>query len=143
MEAAENELNRVEALFGRALMASLNLDIWNYYLDYIRRTHPLSTGGTAARTVVSQAYEFVLQHVGIDIESGSIWSEYIAFLKTAPATSTWEEQQRNDQLRRTYQRAVVVPLNNVESLWREYNTFENGVNKQTVSLGLCFPGRLY
>lgn len=133
MEAAENELNRVEAIFSRALMVSLHLDIWNYYLDYIRRTHPLSTGGSSARTVISQAYEFVLQHVGIDLESGSIWADYLIFLKTASATSSWEEQQRNDQLRKVYQRAVIIPLNNVEFLWREYNAFENGINKQTVS----------
>lgn len=132
MEASENELNRVEALFSRALMASLHLVIWNYYLDYIRRTHPLSTGGSSARTVIAQAYEFVLQHVGIDLESGPVWADYVIFLKSAPATSSWEEQQRNDQLRKVYQRAVVTPLNNVEFLWREYNAFENGINKQTV-----------
>lgn len=132
MEASENELNRVEALLNRAMMSSLHLDIWNYYLDYIRRTHPLSTGGSSARGVISQAYEFVLQHVGIDLESGPIWADYLTFLKSASASSTWEEQQRTDQLRKAYQRAVVIPLNNVEFLWREYNAFENTINKQTV-----------
>ena len=112
-------------------MACLNVDIWSYYLDYIRRMNNLSTGGTQARSVISQAYEFVLQHVGIDLTSGSIWSDYLAFLKTGPASSTWEEQQRNDLVRKTYQRAVMIPLNNVETLWRDYSTFENAINKQT------------
>ena len=131
MEAAANEFVRVEQIFSECLMSCLHLDIWSYYLDYVRRMNNLSTGGSQARSVISQAYEFVLQHVGIDVTAGQIWSDYINFLKTAPATSTWEEQQKNDLVRKTYQRAVVTPLNNIEILWREYNAFENSVNKQT------------
>lgn len=44
----------------------------------------------------------------------------------------WEEQQQKDNLRKIYQRAVCVPLNNVEALWKSYDAFENGMNKQTV-----------
>lgn len=44
-----------------------------------------------------------------------------------------------DALRKTYQRAVQVPLNNVEQIWQEYNQFENNLSKMTVSflLMLC------
>lgn len=133
METSANEFVRVEQIFNECLMTCLHVDIWSFYLDYIRRMNNLSTGGSQARSVISQAYEFVLQHVGIDIQAGPIWSDYITFLKSAPATSTWEEQQRSDLVRKTYQRAVVIPLNNVEALWRDYNTFENSINKQTVT----------
>lgn len=37
-----------------------------------------------------------------------------------------------DLLRRVYQRAVKVPLTNVEAIWKEYDLFENGLNKLTV-----------
>lgn len=37
-----------------------------------------------------------------------------------------------DALRSVYHRAVVVPLENVEILWRELDSFENGLNKITV-----------
>lgn len=39
-----------------------------------------------------------------------------------------------DDLRRAYQRAVGVPLLNVEQLWREWDGYENGLNRVTVSL---------
>lgn len=45
---------------------------------------------------------------------------------------TWEDQQRMDALRKAYQRAVQIPLNNVEQIWQEYNQFENSMNKMTV-----------
>lgn len=38
-----------------------------------------------------------------------------------------------DDLRRAYQRAVSVPLLNVEQLWREWDSYENGLNRVTVS----------
>ena len=39
-----------------------------------------------------------------------------------------------DNLRKVYQRAVCIPLNNVEALWKAYDAFESGLNKLTVHL---------
>ena len=37
-----------------------------------------------------------------------------------------------DALRKIYHRAVQIPLENVEKLWSELETFESGLNKITV-----------
>ncbi len=49
-------------------------------------------------------------------------------------TNAWEIQQQTDAIRKVYQRAVVIPMNNVEAIWRDYDAFENKQNKVTVSL---------
>lgn len=49
------------------------------------------------------------------------------------ARTPWQEGQKMDDLRRAYQRAVSVPLLNVEQLWREWDSYENGLNRVTVS----------
>lgn len=85
------------------------------------------------RDIVAKAYDFALQHVGQDKDSGDIWGEYIQFVKSGPANSTWEQQQKMDHLRKIYQRAVQIPLENVETLWKDYEAFENGLSKITVS----------
>lgn len=36
-------------------------------------------------------------------------------------------------MRRAYQKAVTIPLNNVEHLWKEYDQWENNLNRLTVS----------
>lgn len=44
-------------------------------------------------------------------------------------------------MRRAYQKAVTIPLNNVEHLWKEYDQWENSLNRLTVSfffLKKCF-----
>ncbi|KAG4300845.1 hypothetical protein PCK1_002922 [Pneumocystis canis] len=131
MELANNEFIRVETIFSRCLRSVLSVDLWKFYLDYIRRINNVSTGGAQARLVISQAYEFVLAHVGIDKDSGSIWSDYINFIKTAERNSTWEEQQRIDHIRRVYYRVISIPIANIETLWREYDAFENSLNRTT------------
>ena len=148
----------MEALFARCLRPSPSVSLWKFYLDYIRRVNPVdpSLGDRAkdARGVISKSFEFALAHVGMDRLAGEMWLEYIGFLKegsvspppsfarsTSPLLTrddsqnrgTWEDQQRMDTLRTAYQRAVQIPLNNVEQIWQEYNQFENGMNKMTVS----------
>ena len=71
--------------------------------------------------------------MGSDIESGPIWYDYIEFLKEGDVTGTWEAQQKMDKLRQTYQRAVCIPLANVEQIWQGYDAFENNLNRATVS----------
>ncbi|KAI9830215.1 MAG: mRNA 3'-end-processing protein rna14 [Phylliscum demangeonii] len=135
MELANNELYLVEETFNNALRRIPHLQLWSMYLDYVRRRNNLTTdtAGTA-RTVISQAYDFVLQNVGIDKDAGRLWQEYIHFLRSGPGTiggSSWQDQQKMDQLRRAYQRAICIPTAAVNGLWREYDAFEMGLNKIT------------
>lgn len=37
-----------------------------------------------------------------------------------------------DALRKTFHRAVAIPIVNVESIWRDYDAYENSLNKFTV-----------
>ncbi|KAF9898213.1 mRNA 3'-end-processing protein rna14, partial [Lobosporangium transversale] len=105
----------------------LSVDLWKYYLNYIRRINT----GPESRDIITKAYDFVLQHVGLDRDSGPIWADYIFFLKSGLVQNTWEEQQKMDAMRRVYQKAVCIPLNNIENIWRDYDSFENGLNKLT------------
>ena len=72
-----------------------------------------------------------MNHVGQDKDAGEIWNDYIQFLKAGETSSTWEEQQKMDSLRKAYHRAVQIPLDNVERLWSELETFETNLNKIT------------
>lgn len=136
LELANNELQYVERIFQRSLLIAPNVELWSLYLDYIRRRNNLTTDtGGKARSIVSQSYEFVLNNVGCDREAGRIWSEYIQFVKSAPGSvggSGWQDQQKMDSLRKVYQKAVTMPVHGVEQLWREYDQFEQGLNKLTV-----------
>ncbi|KAF8972103.1 hypothetical protein BDZ97DRAFT_1783153 [Flammula alnicola] len=118
---------RATDLFKKFLIRSPCVELWIYYLNYVRRINVEST----QRDDVRMSYEFALNHVGQDKDSGQIWGDYIQFLKSGQATTTWEEQQKMDALRKVYHRAVQIPLDNVERLWQELETFETNLNKIT------------
>lgn len=46
-----------------------------------------------------------------------------------------------DLLRGVYRRAVQIPLDNLEQLWREWDAFENNLNKTTVRVLSVFTFR--
>jgi len=134
MELDNSDFVAAEALFGKSLKDVLHVQLWTVYLDYIRRRNDLTDTSGQGRLTVSQAYEFVLDNVGIDKDSGRIWQDYIQFIRLGPGTiggSGWQDQQKMDQLRKAYQRAICVPISNVNTLWKEYDQFEMGLNKMT------------
>ncbi|TFK28593.1 mRNA 3'-end-processing protein RNA14 [Coprinopsis marcescibilis] len=123
----EENYGEAEQLFIKFLRTSPSVDLWKFYLSYVRRRN----SGANTRDIVRKSYEFALNHVGQDKDSGEIWNDYIQFIKAGETSSTWEEQQKMDALRKVYHRAVQIPLDNVERLWSELETFETGLNKIT------------
>ncbi|KZT01729.1 Suf-domain-containing protein [Laetiporus sulphureus 93-53] len=116
-----------ESLFKRFLRTSSSVDLWKVYLTYVRRVNT----GPNARDVVRKSYEYALNHIGQDKDSSEIWTEYIQFLRSGETTTTWEEQQKLDAIRKAYSRAAQAPMENTKKLWKEYQDFENSLNKIT------------
>ncbi|KAJ4163874.1 hypothetical protein LMH87_005578 [Akanthomyces muscarius] len=124
-----------EQLFGRCLMTVPNVKLWTVYLNYIRRRNDLTNdpAGQARRTV-TQSYEFVIDNIGVDRDSGDVWLDYVQFIKNGPGQiggTGWQDQQKMDQLRKVYHRAINIPMSTVNTLWKEYDQFEMGLNKVT------------
>ncbi|KAI9894252.1 MAG: mRNA 3'-end-processing protein rna14 [Vezdaea aestivalis] len=135
MELEYEHFYEAEQIFSKYLQNVPSVQLWKVYLDYVRRRNNLTTDTTGqARTVVSQSYDFVLDNVGNDPESGQLWQEYIHFVRSGPGTpggAAWQDQQKMDQLRKAYQRAICVPNQYTTTFWKEYNSFETSLNKQT------------
>jgi len=136
MELSLDNFAQAEGIFGRTLFAVPHVQLWTAYLNYVRRRNDLSDPSGVARQTVSQAYEFVLNNIGQDRDAGTIWQDYIAFIKSGPGQlggSSWQDQQKMDLLRKAYQRAICIPMANLNIFWKEYDQFELGLNKMTVS----------
>ncbi|KAI6777943.1 mRNA 3'-end-processing protein-like protein [Emericellopsis cladophorae] len=135
LELRMDNFRAVEHLFERCLGLVPSVKLWTVYLDYIRRINDLSNDASGqARRTITQSYEFTIERVGVDKDSGVIWSDYIQFLKTGPGQvggTGWQDQQKMDQLRKAYHRAINVPTSKVNELWREYDQFEMSLNKMT------------
>ncbi|KAL7619907.1 mRNA 3'-end-processing protein rna14 [Parahypoxylon ruwenzoriense] len=134
MELSLNNHNQAEGIFTRTLMKVPSVQLWTSYLNYVRRRNDLNDPTGQARQTVSRSYEFVLNTIGQDRDSGVLWQDYIQFIKTGPGQiggSGWQDQQKMDILRKAYQRAISIPMANLNSLWKEYDQFEMALNKMT------------
>ena len=123
-------------MFGRAVQNGDYVPVFSCYIDFVRRRFNLTNdaGGKSRETIV-MAYEFVLGQVGIDVDSGKLWIDYIELQKTAPGVlggTNWQDMQKMDTLRKLYQRAVSIPTGATLEIWRDYDRFEMGLNKVTV-----------
>ncbi|KAI4149005.1 MAG: hypothetical protein LQ341_001434 [Variospora aurantia] len=135
MENEAHNLPKVEHILSTILRSLPNLRLWSIYLDHIRRRNDITRDTTgSSRQTITQAYEVALDNIGIDKDSGYLWQEYIQFLKSKPGETggpTWQGQQKMDQLRDAYRKAIKVPTQATQSLWKEYDQFEMSMNKTT------------
>ncbi|PRT54755.1 mRNA 3'-end-processing protein RNA14 [Wickerhamiella sorbophila] len=120
----KGELKRLEKLFSKALPIVPYVPLWSTYIAHVQQA---TAGNPDGAATVSQAYEYTLDKVQYDSQSGQIWAQYIDFLDGLPAASSWEKQHKMDEMRKAYRRVVFLPVSNIEQLWRAYNGFENSV----------------
>ncbi|KAJ7166895.1 hypothetical protein C8R46DRAFT_1034874 [Mycena filopes] len=57
-----------------------------------------------------------------------LWVFYLDFLDTGDVGSVWEASRKTELLRSTYHLCLKIPLENVESLWVQYEAFEMSVD---------------
>ena len=126
-------LKSLESIFSRCLKTAIHVDIWKFYLSYVKQINIELTPNPSAeqRMIVVKAYEFALSFIGLDVYSSSIWVDFLEFVKSSKPENLYEEQQKMDLLRSIYQRAICIPIQALESIWKEYDAFENNLNKLT------------
>lgn len=134
-ELQRDEFKIVERLLAECLSgekANNDLQLWATYLDYVRRTNNLITGGQEARAVVVRAFELVMEKCAVfEPRSTLFWNDYLGFLEQWKPVNKWEEQQRIDMIRRLYKRMLSVPFESIEKMWNRYTQWEQDINSLT------------
>ena len=78
MEKKDDEA--VSEIFSRCLRDVLAPELWLVYVNYAKATNENGTTEEGARAIKA-AFEYCVDHVGEDVESGKIWEEYVDFVK--------------------------------------------------------------
>ncbi|EXJ86434.1 hypothetical protein A1O3_03385 [Capronia epimyces CBS 606.96] len=132
-EEEHDRMRAMETLFNRSLLEVLDVQLWSLYINYVRRRNSMQTGDIArSYNIINDAFSFALKTIGMDKDSGSLWQDYIHFLKTGPGTvggTGWQDGAKVDTLREAYQKAIAVPTAATTTLWKEYDAFETGLSK--------------
>ncbi|XP_076256527.1 cleavage stimulation factor subunit su(f) isoform X2 [Rhynchophorus ferrugineus] len=125
-EIKARNFERVEKLFQRCLMKILNIELWKLYLTYVKET---KASLPTYKEKMAQAYDFALDKIGMDIHSYSIWNDYVNLLKGVEAVGSYAENQKISAVRKVYQRGIINPMTGMETFWKDYIAFEQGINQ--------------
>ena len=133
LEIAAGNHDAVQALFQRSLLQNADAELWICYLQYIKTINSDAQGHIRpdGRTTVDAVFQFALEQMGKDLQMGVVWFDYIQFLRQSPAATAYEEGLRMDSVRNTYHAALAIPLLNIEQIWRDYDQYENSLNRMT------------
>src|ERR1700748_1192904 len=92
----------------------------------------VNTGHANYQETMRRSYEFALEQCGHDKDSGIMWTEFIEFIKSWDTADANASAMRINELRKWYKKAVQIPLENVEQLWRDYGEWESVMTKDGV-----------
>jgi len=115
-----------EELLREELPKLRHVELWSQYIKTVKRLIPKDSKDekySAARKAYENAFERALENVGYSVESGPIWKDYIDFLKDLPDAGM-DPAKKREALRSAYQRALAVPNEQLEELWKTYEVFE-------------------
>ncbi len=65
----------------------------------------------------------------MDISSTQIWQDLLSFWKSEKTSNSFEEGNKMTAIRKLYQRAIENPMHSLDAIWKEYDQFENNLNK--------------
>ena len=114
-----------EAVFDRCLPTCPRISLWKLYLVCVRESR-LGADSTLpphrGRAQLKEKYHYVLEEVGASRHADSIWLDFVALLLAEPQVSPME-------VRAVFQRAVVVPMEQLDTVWQRYTAFEKEQNE--------------
>ena len=138
-EMENGDQDTVKSLFGKCLLVCPDIDLWGMYVRFIK------SNSQEDIEQIKNCLEFALEHVGQDIRSGSIWVEYLDLLKSIDESSNVYEKvfgqrvegqsdaAKTAALRRAIHRALNVPHESLDIIWRYYEEFENDLDNKTLT----------
>ncbi|ETW06068.1 hypothetical protein H310_03663 [Aphanomyces invadans] len=135
-----NQLENVRAIFTKALQEIKlpHVELWAFYLQFTKSTvmDVLTEANSPedkkrARQQMTEAFESALDRVGTSIHSNGIWTQYLHFLKDD------KEPTAIFSIRKVFQRALPIPMHNLDALWKDYEQFEKSIpNNEALALNV-------
>ena len=124
----------IRAIFGKCLIPCPSALLWRRYASYMASTNDVTT--EEGVNTMKSVYEYSVDVVGEDADAGDLWMDYCQFLRSTEATLIVTDvaveqapSARDMIVRRTYQKAISVPMHKLDAVYKVYEAFELEKNK--------------
>lgn len=82
LELLNENYQQVTDIFGRTLSSIPDLELWQKYVGYIKKTRLNREDKKKAKQDITKAFSIAVERVGLDINSADLWLEYANFMRT-------------------------------------------------------------
>ena len=124
----------IRGIFGKCLIPCPSALLWRRYASYMASTQDVTT--EEGVNTMKSVYEYSIDIVGEDADAADLWLDYCQFLRNTEATLIVTDVQveqapsaRDMIVRRTYQKAILVPMHKLDMVYKSYEAFEQEKNK--------------
>lgn len=137
-ELQHNDLKSAEEVCALHVSDMRDVSLWEKYIDIVnkqatqqKKSGLESTDSIAAsREKLEKIYDDAIDNVGVFINSGTIWKAYVEFIQNWPDASGMDPAKKLNSLRRVFQRSFVVPHDELDFMWTNYEAFERAQGDQ-------------
>ena len=115
-----------EEVFVKAFASKCrNVELWLAYIAMIR-AKILNGGRESGHDMkpVEVAFEKAVENVGTSLDAWALWRAYVDFIRDRKDWPDSGDGRRLAAFRKIYQKAVCIPQDNLDTLWREYEVLE-------------------
>ena len=132
--ASTGDFTSAEEVFKRCLQKCKSVTLWEVYIQVTRnrtidRVSKYSDHYELQKKTLYSAYEKALDSVGMSLYSGNIWKGLLDFVSDWPEVVEADAASKLKTLREIYRKAIAVPTQEVETIWKNYETLEKKVSE--------------
>lgn len=129
-----DDIARVEEAFKSCLSKCRSVPLWVFYLGFTKgrtvdKISKHSEQYANAKKSVEAAFEQAIENVGTVCEASALWRKYVDFVKEWPDMSPMDAGIKMKMLREVYQRALALPIDDLDDFWSEYEALENSTGE--------------
>ena len=131
----KDELDIAEELFSKCLLKCRSVELWILYLSLQKKktidkaSKVTDPSYSLNRKAYENVFEKAVDNVGMSVDSDELWREYVGFARDFPESANDDATKKLVRLRKVLQRAICIPMNGLEILWKEYEALEKSAGE--------------
>lgn len=123
-----------EGVYKKCLTKCRSVTLWLSYLDMMKkktigRVKPSDQQYSSERQLYESAFKSAVENVGSSSDSGKLWRAYLDFVKEWSELGSIDPGRKLLTLRQIYQKAISIPMEALDVLWKEYEALEKAAGE--------------
>lgn len=126
----DGKADAAHALLAKGCRDCWSIDLWAYYLGLLKRKFAEYQRAQQTEEIQKQRataeaeFQAAIERMGWSVDAFALWRVYIDFQRVYPEQSAIDMAQKTANLRKVYQRAIMMTFEQMDGVWAEFESFE-------------------